>query len=231
MLRRMAQRKLTHEIAAEIRARWAGGNVTQRDLAATYGVRAGTIWAILRQKTFKDPAAMAFARRRRVMNSEMTLEDIKARCVVDQATGCWIWQGARSDKGYGQAGVKGRVIRIHRLAYLASRGRIPKGAHILHRCDNPPCANPAHVFAGTNHANVADRVRKGRSSHQPRPYETYDRGEDNPSAKLTWAVVRAARECYARGGVSMLSIAKDFGIARETTRAFLTGRTWKESPA
>lgn len=51
----------------------------------------------------------------------------------------------------------------HRQTWVFTHGQIPHGLHVLHRCDNPPCCNPAHLFLGTNLDNIADRVRKGRS--------------------------------------------------------------------
>src|SRR5205814_1663907 len=61
---------------------------------------------------------------------------------------CWEWLGARGKQGYGTFGCYGRTMRAHRLAWLFCKGPIPAGLCVLHRCDNPPCCNPGHLFLG-----------------------------------------------------------------------------------
>jgi hypothetical protein len=71
---------------------------------------------------------------------------------------CWVWIGALIRGGYGQF----RGERSHRFAYRNLVGEIPDGILVLHRCDNPVCVNPAHLFLGTPQTNMDDKVSKGR---------------------------------------------------------------------
>jgi hypothetical protein len=78
-------------------------------------------------------------------------------------SGCWLWSGSLGTGGYGLCGHQKRVKRSHRIAWELTHGPIPDGMVVCHRCDNPPCCNPAHLFLGTLADNVRDMVAKGRN--------------------------------------------------------------------
>lgn len=81
--------------------------------------------------------------------------------VVTEA-GCWEWQRARMGAGYGNTRYQGKTINTHRLSYMLFVGPIPEGMYVLHKCDNPPCVNPEHLWLGTPADNMRDRDAKGR---------------------------------------------------------------------
>src|SRR5262245_60786451 len=76
---------------------------------------------------------------------------------------CWRWIGAGGDVSYGQFGFEGKVIRAHVVSFLFARGPF-KHPCVLHRCDNPPCVRPSHLFSGTKADNNWDKVAKGRTA-------------------------------------------------------------------
>ncbi len=120
------------------------------------------------------------------------------------ASGCIEWARYRDRAGYGVVRHEGRNIKAHRMAWTLAHGPIPDGLFVLHRCDNPPCVNVAHLFLGTIRDNVLDAIRKGRwSSHIP-----------PGTRRLTDADVEAIRRRKAAGeSAAALGIA--FGVRRE----------------
>lgn len=128
---------------------------------------------------------------------------------VPGAGGCRLWQGATIPSGYGQTrGPDGKAVAVHRLAYELEHGPIPEGLHVLHRCDVRNCICLDHLFLGTHDANMKDRHAKGR-------YDTQPKGEDNPAAKLTEAVVLEIRR-KLDAGVKSIALAREYGLHRDT---------------
>jgi hypothetical protein len=83
--------------------------------------------------------------------------------VLPVDSGCWEWQGRCSPYGHFARGGRHSTVGAHQFAYERFVGSIPKGLSVLHRCDNPPCVRPEHLFLGTNQDNTADMVAKGRA--------------------------------------------------------------------
>src|SRR5690349_14618154 len=120
-------------------------------------------------------------------------ERFHAKIFVD-ASGCWIWTGAKKELGYGVIG-RGRrgegTIKTHRASWEIHRGPIPQGMNVLHKCDRPSCVNPDHLFLGSLSDNMRDCVAKGRN------FIPDNRGERAKWAKLT---LNQAREILAAKG-------------------------------
>ena len=84
---------------------------------------------------------------------------------VDTSGDCWTWTLNTDKDGYGRVRWDGKYVRAHRLAYRLSTGVDPHGMFVCHRCDNPPCVRPDHLFLGDNQINQKDSVEKGRNHH------------------------------------------------------------------
>jgi hypothetical protein len=135
-------------------------------------------------------------------------------------SGCWEWVGPRFETGYGQCVAHPETTHAHRTSWLLNRGEIPHGLCVCHKCDNPPCVNPDHLFLGTRSDNAIDMASKDRAH---RPF-----GDKAPSAKLTWEKVFEMRS-LSRAGVSDREIARRYGVSRSNVRMIRLCITWKES--
>lgn len=136
--------------------------------------------------------------------------------------GCWVWRRTRNNQGYGTFTIRGKTFYAHRKAWEhANRREIPVGMHVCHRCDNPACINPSHLFLGTRSDNMRDCVRKGRA-RTPVPVL---RGESNGSAKLTASQVLDIRERLAAGAVQ-LDVARAYGVSQSAVSNIKRGKAW-----
>jgi hypothetical protein len=106
------------------------------------------------------------------------LEAYESCVVKTDNDSCWGWTGSAHDYGYGVLPYKTEKIRAHRFSYSHFVGEIPKGLFVLHKCDNPPCTNPNHLFLGTNLDNINDCIKKGRH-----PFTKY-KDEKNDNAEI-----------------------------------------------
>ena len=132
--------------------------------------------------------------------------------VLTYDLGCWLWVSRTNEDGYGRTDWKGRSTFAHRVAWELKNGPIPDGLQVLHKCDNPPCCNPDHLFLGTNLDNVKDKISKGRMQ---RPF-----GDNAPNTKiLSKDILQIVEMWNARNTTE--EIAQRFNVHRETIRAVL----------
>ena len=141
---------------------------------------------------------------------------------VDKSAGadaCWPWVGTKRS-GYGRLerrfGGKVSFVAATRVM-LSLFGRLDDRLCVCHRCDNPVCVNPAHLFLGTLADNRADMVAKGRGR--------WTRGTAASWAKLDDSSVRRIRELHA-AGASKKALARQFGVGASTVRRVVTMRSW-----
>ena len=88
--------------------------------------------------------------------------DFESRSIPEPNSGCFLWLSNRDKKGYGILRFNGKPWRAHRLAWTLKYGKVPSGLLVCHRCDNPSCVNPLHLFVGSYADNERDKVKKGR---------------------------------------------------------------------
>ena len=103
------------------------------------------------------------------MRATPTHERLWPRVIV-MPSGCWEWQGYRNACGYGVMRHNRKSALVHRAAWEVEFGPVPAGLVVCHHCDNPPCANPGHLFLGTVRENALDMTAKGRSAGQKRTH-------------------------------------------------------------
>lgn len=132
---------------------------------------------------------------------------------------CWNWKGSKrggwGDYGGIRADRHGPQLKAHRVSWELHNGPIPDALWVLHRCDNPKCVNPDHLFLGDHDANMADRKAKGRAG-----------GVMNGRAKLSDDDVRNIRTAYAAGGVTQCDLARRYGMTQGPVGQIIRRERW-----
>lgn len=151
---------------------------------------------------------------------------------VQKTDNCWVWTGAIIAKagGYGtiNASKDRGILRVHRVSWELHFGAIPDGLSVLHRCDNPPCVRPDHLFLGSQQDNVADMMAKGRCRTRP-PMPGIVAGRLH--AKMSLEIAAEVRAEYFRGGTTLKRLAAKHGVHHETVRRIVHGRSWVKDGA
>jgi len=143
---------------------------------------------------------------------------------VSDSTQCWEWKAYTLKSGYGWMYVGDRKSNFsHRVSALLNGliDTLDSKLHVLHRCDNPKCCNPSHLFLGTNADNVADRVSKGRTKHTPM------HGEKNGMVKLSEEDTQNIRTLYSEGEISQSKLANLYGVRQPQISRIVNGKRWR----
>jgi len=133
--------------------------------------------------------------------------------VVKLPSGCWEYREARNKAGCGIFHIQRRAYLAHRVAWMLTHGDFDVRLKILHRCDNPPCVNPEHLFVGTQADNMFDMKAKGRVA----------RGEAHWNRKFTEEQVSEIRADTRK----QKDIAKDFGVSESAICKIRRVNAWK----
>lgn len=144
---------------------------------------------------------------------------------------CWPWTGFKRIRDYGGFWINGRMFTASRISFFLSFGD-PGMYLVLHKCDNPPCCNPNHLFLGLGADNVADCENKGRGNHprgdaqglRKHP-EAASRGEKHGRAKLSEEQITQIRKLYRKG--LGIRLAEQFGVGQSQILRIVKGEHWK----
>lgn len=142
----------------------------------------------------------------------------------------WVWQGAKNKAGYGTMTVEKKTVFAHRYSYQYHIGEIPEKLFVCHRCDNPSCINPDHLFLGDNYINILDASIKNRLATKEKNgaythKEKVRKGSMIGTAKLTEKQVLEIRSLYKI--IPQKQLAQNYGVSRGTIQNIHEGRNWK----
>lgn len=156
--------------------------------------------------------------------SQSAIDSFHSRLEINFLNGCWIWTGGHkghwgNKMDYGIFGnmLGDRYQTAHKASWFIHYGEIPEGMDVCHKCDNPRCCNPDHLFLGTHTENMRDMISKGR--------HRFPRGENCHVAKLTENDVFAIKALVSQGA-NHGDIAKKFKVTRSTISKISRGDTW-----
>lgn len=160
-----------------------------------------------------------------ISTADGVLESFVSRIAPSIETGCWEWTGGRSRYGYGamkQRAFSGmpNQAKAHRISFELFNGPIPEGMFVCHKCDNPGCVNPDHLFAGSAADNVHDCASKGRRA---------DPLKVKSNAKLTRVDVESILSKMIAGRCDS-DLADEYGMTQASIFKIRRGDGWPDVP-
>jgi len=169
-----------------------------------------THWA--RWRKYGDPLAV-----RQVQHHGLSLKE-RFWINVQQGSGCWEWQGYKDPNGYGRLNVNNVPKLAHRLSWeIEHNVTLSPQEHVCHKCDNPSCVRPSHLFIGDHAANMADKMNKGRHVYG------IGQGEAHGCSKLTENDIRAIRSSAETG----VALARQYGVSTTNISDIRNRRIWR----
>lgn len=139
---------------------------------------------------------------------------------VDKSGACWIWTAAKCTSGYGifEFPNPKKAVVAHKVAWSFEYGEVPAGLFVCHRCDNPPCVNPGHLFLGTPKDNTRDAVSKGRMAS----------GERHGRAKLSRLDVENIRKEYSARNITQKQLGSKYGVSQSNVYRIVGRHNWTQ---
>lgn len=135
---------------------------------------------------------------------------------VDKSGDCWNWIGTKNQWGYGRFTRNYKQVFAHREAYEMEFGKLEPGSVVLHKCDNPGCVRPDHLFLGSHSSNQADKVSKNRQA----------KGSKIGSSVLKEGQVIEIRKKYSFRKVAYKDLAVEYGVCKDTIQKAVRGINW-----
>ena len=184
------------------------------------------------EKEFRNGRRFCSIKCSMVRRTKKAKESFWGRCARNTETNCWEWSGAVGRPPtlpYGRFKLNGKEDKAHRWSWRFTFGEIPKDLWVLHKCDNPKCISPFHLFLGTPADNVHDCMKKGRRRKVKGTRLLNGTGEDHPNAKLTNETVKYIRENYRFGirGFGTTNLGRKFGVSKQSVLAVVKNETWE----
>ena len=168
------------------------------------------------------------------MKDETIDESVKERfwskVNIGEIADCWEWAAGKYSSGYGMFWMDGSNHGAHRVAWeLTFHETLGKFDFVCHKCDNPCCVNPSHLFKGGPRDNMVDKVLKGRQNQKGK-LNPGTSGQKNHNAKLTTENVQKIRAEYSRGktGNGIRLLANKYGVRPFTIYCIVNQKTWRE---